>query len=111
MGQYISQQLAYSGPVLVVYLVGMILSLVFIRKYPTPAILTLAATLILFATSLGLTITQGYLISTRLESARSPSQFNQMQAIVTVIGAGLRTLGTALLVAAVFTGRKGKEIN
>ena len=111
MGQYISQQLAYSGPVLIVYLVGMILSLVLIRKYPTAAILALAATFVLFATSIGLTMTQGYLFSTRLEAARSLSQYNQMQTILLIAGAGLRTLGTALLVAAVFTGRKEKGIS
>ena len=108
MGQYLTQQLAYLGPVLVVYLVGMILSLVFIRKHPLASILALAATLILFASAIGVTIAQGYLIRTRIESAWSPIQFSQMQAIVSVIGAALRTLGYALLIAAVFVGRKAK---
>ena len=74
MGQYLTQQLAYVGPVLFVYLVGMILSVVFLRKHPLPAILTLAATLILFVTAIGITITRGYLLRARIESAWSPAQ-------------------------------------
>ena len=108
MGQYLTQQFGYAAPVLLVYLVGMILSLVFLRKYPMPAILALAATLILFATALGVTMMQGYLLRMRIDSQWSSNQFSQMQAVVSVIGTGLRTLGSALLIAAVFVGRKAK---
>ena len=111
MGQYLTQQLGYVGPVLVVYLVGMILSIIFIRKYPLAAILALAATLILFGAAIGITMAQGYLIRARIESAWSLAQYGNMQAIVSVIGTALRTLGSALLIAAVFTGRKSKATN
>jgi hypothetical protein len=111
MGQYLTQQFGYAAPVLLVYLVGMILSIIFIRKYPLAAILALAATLILFANGIGIPVAQGYLLRARIESAWSPLQFSQMQAIVSVIGAALRTLGSALLIAAVFAGRKSKVTN
>jgi len=106
MMTYLLQQIAYVGPVLFVYLVGMILSIVFIRKHPMAAILALAATIILFGAGLGITMAQGYLFQLRVESGWSIQQYSRMTAIVSVIGTALRTLGSALLVAAVFVGRK-----
>ena len=33
---FLIQQLAYAGPVIVVYLVGLVLAVIFIKKYPSP---------------------------------------------------------------------------
>lgn len=108
MEQYLTQQIGYVAPVLLVYLVGMVLSIIFLRKYPLPAILALAATLILFVTAIGVTMTQGFLIRARIESAWSPAQYSQMSALVSIIGTLMRTIGTAILIAAVFVGRKSR---
>lgn len=106
MGQYMLQQFAYAGPVLVVYFVGMILSVIFLRKSPGAATLALAATLILFFTGLGVTMTQGYFFRMRYESGWTPAQYAQMSNVISIVGTILRTFGSALLVAAVFVGRK-----
>ena len=108
MASYVMQQLAYVGPVLIVYVVGMILSLVFIGRYRLPAVLALAGTLILFLTSIGVVATQGYVFNMRVTAAWSLVQYSQINAIVSVISTVLRVLGTALLVAAVFSGRKSR---
>ena len=109
MGQYLIQQFAYTGPVLIVYLVGMVLSIVFIRKYPMPAMFALAATLILFASSLGATMAQAYFFRLRYEYGWTMAQYGRMNVIVVGITTALRVLGSALLVAAVFVGRKPKS--
>ncbi len=108
MGQYVLQQLGYATPMLIVCLVGIILAAVFVRKFPFPAMLTLAGCVILFLNIFAITMTQGYFIQARVESGWSAAQFSQLTMIVSAIGAIVRALGTALLVAAIFIGRKTK---
>ena len=113
MGSTISfmiQQLAYAVPTLIVYLVGMVLAVIFVRKYPRPALLTLFATIILLVTTVGITFAQGYLSTLRLEYGWSQIQYGQRLSLVSIPGSILRGLGTALLLAAVFVGRKSKTI-
>ena len=108
MSQYVLQQLGYAAPLLIVYLVGIILAAVFVRKYPFPALLALAGCLILSLNILALTMTQGYFINARIESGWTVAHYSQMTMIVSAVGAVFRALGTALLVAAIFIGRKAK---
>ncbi|HSQ24144.1 MAG TPA: hypothetical protein VLN44_07035 [Pyrinomonadaceae bacterium] len=108
MGSYTLQQLGYGSPLLIVYLVGIILSAVFVRKYPLPAMLTLAGTVILFVNLIAITAAQGYFIRARVESGWSPEQYSQITMVVAAIGAIVRAVGTALLIAAIFVGRKVK---
>jgi hypothetical protein len=108
MGSYVLQQLGYGTPLLVVYLVGIILSAIFVRKYPFPAMLTLAGAVILFVNVIALALIQGYLINARVESGWSIAQYSQMTMIAAAIGAVVRAIGSALLIAAIFVGRKNK---
>ena len=107
---FLLQQLAYSGPVIIVYLVGLGLAVTFIRKYPVPAILTLLASIILLGNIFGITFAQVYLVRARLGSSGSMSSYNTMQSMVSIIGSIMRTVGSALLLAAVFWGRKSQTI-
>ena len=110
MGSYVLQQLGYAAPLLVVYLVGIVLAAIFVRKYPLPAMLTLAGCVILSINVVALAITQGYLIIARVQSGWSGPEYAQMTMVVSAIGAIVRALGSALLVAAIFVGRKPKQI-
>lgn len=102
------QQLAYATPSLLVYLAAMVLAVIFIRKYPGPAILTLVAAIILLLTTVGVVFGQAFLAAQRLEYGWSAVQYSQRMYLVSIPGSILRGLGAALLVAAVFVGRKSK---
>lgn len=110
MGSYVLQQLGYSSPLLIVYLIGILLAAIFVRKYPLPAMLTLAGAAILFVNQIAITLIQGYLIKARVESGWTPDQYTQLLMIVAVIGNIVRAIGTALLIGAIFVGRKGKTV-
>ena len=107
---FLVQQLAYAGPVLVVYLVGIVLAVIFIKKYSGPAILTLLATVILLVNTLATASAQAYLMRLRFDSAWTITQYSQMMSVVSIAGSIARCLGSALLLAAVFVGRKSKTI-
>ncbi len=107
---FLIQQLAYAGPVIAVYLAGMVLAVIFIRKYPGPATLTLAATIILLVTTVGLIFAQGYLSTLIKEYGWSQVQYNQRLSLVAIPGSVLKALGSGLLLAAVFVGRKSRII-
>jgi hypothetical protein len=109
-GSLLIQQLAYSGPVIVVYLVGLVLAVIFIKKYPVTAILTLLAIIILLGNIFGIALAQGYFIRARLESGGSMASYSTMMSAVSIIGSIMRALGSALLLAAVFVGRKSQTI-
>lgn len=110
MGSYVLQQLGYSSPLLIVYLIGILLAAIFVRKYPLPAMLTLAGAAILFVNQIAITLIQGYLIKARVESGWTPDQYTQLLMIVAVIGNIVRAIGTALLMGAIFVGRKVKTV-
>ena len=105
---FLGQQLAYSLPQLLVYLAGLILAIVFFRKYSAAALLVLCGSIVLLFTSLGQTFIQFYLFRARLESGGSAAGYAQMLSIVSVIASIMRALGLGLWLAAVFAGRKSK---
>ena len=107
-GSFLIQQLAYSGPVIVVYLVGLVLAVIFIKKYPVPAILTLLAIIILLGNIFGIAFAQAYFIRARLGG--SMASYSTMMSVVSIIGSIMRALGAALLLAAVFAGRKSQTV-
>lgn len=105
---FLIQQLAYSAPVLIVYLAGIVLGLIFIKKYPTPALLTLVAGVILLVTTVGVSLAQAYLSRSRLEYGWSAVQYGRMWSLVSIAGTIVRAAGLGLWLAAVFVGRKSK---
>jgi hypothetical protein len=107
---FLGQQLAYSLPQLLVYLVGLILAIIFFRKYSTAALLVLCGSIVLLVTSLGQTFIQFYLFRARVESGWSAAGYAQMLLIVSMVANIIRALGLALWLAAVFVGRKSKTI-
>ena len=108
METYVLHQLAYGAPLLLVYALGIILSAVFVRKYPFTAMLTLAGTVILFVNVIAIAALQGYFFRARVEAAWTDVQYSQMTTTVSAIGSIVRAIGSALLIAAIFVGRKVK---
>jgi hypothetical protein len=109
-GVFLIQQLAYSGPVIIVYLVGVGLAVTFMKKYPVPALLTLLAMIMLLGNIFGVTFVQAYLIRARLGSGAPMSSYNTMQSMISILGTIMRAVGSALLLAAVFLGRKRQTV-
>jgi hypothetical protein len=107
---FLLEQLAYSVPALLVYLAGLVLAIIFIRKYSVSAMLTLCGSVILLITTIGLTFAQFYLFRSRLEYGWSPARYGQVLGVVSIVATIIRALGLSLWLAAVFVGRKSKTI-
>lgn len=103
-------QLAYSVPALLVYLAGLVLAIIFLRKYPASAMLILCGSVVLLITTIGLTFAQFYLFRYRLDYGWSPAAYGQVLSMVSLVANIMRALGLALWLTAVFVGRKSKTI-
>lgn len=102
---FLVQQLAYQIPVLTASLVGMVLSLVFIKRYRLPSLLTLTGTLVLIVSTLVSLIAQSYYVSTQAWM-EMPTRTVQVLTIIGWVGSIFRGLAIALLLAAIFISRK-----
>jgi hypothetical protein len=103
---YLTQQLLYQLPLLLVCTTGLILSLVFFRKSTGPSILTLIASGIVLLSSIAIALIQSYLVQARLEQGWSTAQYARLTSLVAIAGSIVRAGGFGLLLAAVFIGRK-----
>ena len=112
MGSYVLTQLGYNSPLLNRLpgghrSVGRVSS----RSTALPAMLTLAGTVILFVGVIAIAIAQGYSVRARVESGWTPDQYNEVLVTIGAIGGVVRAIGTALLIGAIFIGRKVKTDN
>lgn len=103
---YIVQQLLYQTPIFLAALLGVVLSFIFIRRYKSASFLALFASATIIIGSLLVILAQAYLFS-MMNMTISRSSFGQVMTIVGWIGAIFRGVSIALLVIAVFIGRKG----
>ena len=103
---FFGQQLVAQIPVLLVAFIGLGLSLVFLGRYRWPAVLTLLATGILLITTFVVTGAQAYVFSSRNTMGLSTENYTQLAIGVGWVGSLARALALALLLAAVFIGRK-----
>jgi hypothetical protein len=102
-------QLAGQAPVLLAYLVGMILALVFWRRSPGPCVLTLVATGLLLGTTLVQSFLFLYLIRAREDFGWTEERYRWMLSANALVGSVIRAVAFGLLLAAVFVGRKGVQ--
>ncbi len=94
---YMITQLGYQVPALLVYMFAFVLSLVFMRRALLPSILTLLGIAVLVLATFVGTVIQAYLIQ------------NNNYKWLTAVGIGgscFHAIGLALLVAAIFVGRR-----
>ena len=102
------QQLAPAVPMLIVSLVGLVLAVIFIRKHTWPAVLTILAIVAFCVATGGAAFAQVYFLRFRLAYGWTNLQFGQMMSFASISTGLVRALGMALLLAAVFVGRKAK---
>jgi hypothetical protein len=100
-------QLAGQTPILLVYLVGMILALVFWRRCPGPCVLTVVAAGLLFVTTLVQPFLFHYLVRVRAEHGWGDEKLGWLLLVNALFGGVFRAVAFGLLLAAVFIGRKG----
>jgi hypothetical protein len=101
------QSLVSQSPVLVVYVVGMILALVFWGRCPGAAGLTLAALLLLLVLAIGQTYLNLHLNFSRFDrDVDERQQLAMASTVMNLVASLLRAGALALLLAAVFSGRR-----
>src|SRR5262249_38409748 len=98
-------QLAAQAPLLLAYLVGFTLALVFRSRYPGPALLTLIATIMLFVTSIAQSFLFLYITRAQVELGWDHLQIGWMFSLSAMVGCGVGAAAFGLLLAAVFRGR------
>jgi hypothetical protein len=103
---FLLSQLGYQVPVLLVYLVGIILALVYMRRASLPCALTLTGIGILVVAMVGVAVVQASLMDSRQADGRGPRDIAQLMRSVAIAGSCIRALGVGLLVAAIFVGRR-----
>ena len=104
------QQLTYAAPTLLVTFVGLVLALVFIKKHTGSAILTILAILAFWIAIGGTAVAQVLVFRSQVEYGWTTLQVSQTMSIVSMSTSIVRALGLALLLTAVFVGRKAKSI-
>jgi hypothetical protein len=102
-------QLVVQLPLLLVYLVGLMLALVFWRRHPTPCVLVLISTAILLVASVAQTFLTQYLIHARNERGWEPQQLSWILSALAMAGSILRAIALSLLLSAVFLGRQAGQ--
>ena len=109
---YFTQQISYQLPTLLAATVGVILSLIFLRRHRTPAFLTLLGSGIAIISALVVAIAQSYVFSLRFSSITTPpSYYNTIATVISWLGALTKGLAMLLIIGAVFTGRKQAPVN
>ena len=104
---YFTQQMLYQLPTLLAAILGVVLSVIFLRRYRFPAILALLGSGTVVISAFIVTLAQAYFFSARYSSlAMTSNTYVQFANIVGWIGAVVRGLSIALLVVAIFIGRK-----
>ncbi|MEW6130642.1 MAG: hypothetical protein AB1757_26665 [Acidobacteriota bacterium] len=99
-------QLAGQLPILLAYLIGMILAMVFWRRYRAACRLTLIATSLLLLTSIIFPFIFQYLNYVRVERGWDYSKMSLILFMVNLLSSLLRAAGIGLLLAAVFVQRR-----
>jgi hypothetical protein len=99
-------QVLVASPILLVYLAGLILALVFWRRNRTPCLLALIATGLLLLLGVIQPFVSSYLFQARTEMGWTQEKLSSMLAVVGLATTCLRAAAMSLLVAGVFVGRR-----
>lgn len=99
------QQLMGQIPIFVSCLAGIVVSLIFVRRYPAPSVLTMIAAGVFLAATVGQTAVVQYLILVRARDGGPYQPIGSAVAIVSIATSFLRAGSLGLLVTAVFVRR------
>jgi hypothetical protein len=102
-------QLAWQAPVLLVYLAGMILALVFWRRFPVPCLLMLIATVLLLVATLAERFIFNYIFSSKDVWGWDHENLAVILSAVGLTGNFLHAIGLGLLLTAGLVGRKSTQ--
>jgi hypothetical protein len=98
-------QLLAQAPVLLVYLAGLILALVFWRRCPTPCLLVFVATVVLLLLTMIHPFLSGYFIQARTEMGWTHEKLGSIFSAIALTTSCLRAAALGLLLAAAFIHR------
>lgn len=99
-------QLAGQAPVLLVYVVGIILALVFWGRYRMPSMLTLIACVVMLVASIAQTVLWHTLLQMRESMGWSMQKYGSMMSAVSLVSSVVRAIALGTLLGAVFAARR-----
>jgi hypothetical protein len=99
------QQLIPQIPLLMVYLAGMVLAVVFWGRASGPAIMTVLGCGVLITTTLVMAFVYSSMFERLREGNMTNEQFAQTMRAIGMVGSAGRAGGLLLIIIAVFTGR------
>jgi hypothetical protein len=102
--------LAYSTPLVVVCIVGLIMAFTRSKNHPRASMFAIWGFVILIFNSLAMVVVQTWLFSAR-STSMSLSQFSFMSSGLGIVRAGIFSVGLILLVAAIFSDRGAPRRN
>jgi len=104
---YFTQQMLYQAPTILVAIIGIVLSIVFMKRSKVPAFVAIFGCGTVIFGSLVVTITQSYFFSARFSSfAITSTSYVQLANIISWLGAFIRAFAILVLIVAIFIGRK-----
>ena len=106
---YLLSQLGAQVPTMLVLAIATALAFIFLRRAFLASMLTLAGVIVILATKVGVAVVQSSLIDSRESSGYSSEELGRLMAMIGFTGACVHALGLALLVAAIFVGRRRVE--
>jgi hypothetical protein len=103
------RQLAVQSPVLLLYVVGLVLALVFWKRSPTASICTVIGLILMLATGVVMVFLQNYFLQARLSQHWSTFDVNRAMGISNIVANLVRAIGLILILVAIFVKRASAE--
>lgn len=102
---FLGQQLLYNVPMLLTCLFGIVMSIAFIGRCRGPALLTLAACLLMLLTAVVTAGAQAMIFERMQNGGGGPGDFSRFFGYIGMVGAWVRAIATGLIIGAVFIDR------
>jgi hypothetical protein len=99
-------QLTADSPLLLIYVVGIVLALVYWRRCRRPCAFTFFSCGLLLLTSIGQSAVRLYVFQGRADLDLSPEKLAWILTLIAQVSSCLRALGFGLLLAAIFVDRR-----
>ncbi|MDP7018397.1 MAG: hypothetical protein QGG36_21510 [Pirellulaceae bacterium] len=99
------QSILFQAPYILICLVGILASLLFMRRCTSASILCAIGLLVLATTVVGSTAIRSVIVESLASGGRSPGAGNPMLFIY-IVASVFRAIGMIMIIAAVFVGRR-----
>jgi len=103
-------QLLTTSPVLLVYVIGAVMAIVNLQRYPGAARLTLAGCVLLFVIAVAQAFAFQYVIFERAQLGWTAANVGVVFTVLGVITSLMHAAGLGLLLAAAFAGRRTASV-